>query len=36
MLWSKRQCENLDKAAFEGIGEFDIPQMRPVLLPISE
>ena len=36
MLWSKRQCENLDKAAFEGVGEFDIPQMRPVLLPISE
>ncbi len=30
MLWSVRQCENLDKAFFEGVGKYGIPQILPV------
>ena len=30
MLWSIRQCENLDKAIFPGIGEYDIPRILPM------
>lgn len=32
MLWSKRQCENLDKAAFDGVGKYEIPQLLPVVI----
>ena len=30
MLWSIRQCENLDKATFEGVGKYEIPPLLPV------
>ena len=30
MLWSIRQCENLDKAIFPGIGKYDIPRILPM------
>ena len=30
MLWSIRQCENLDKAIFSGIGKYDIPRILPM------
>ena len=29
MQWWMRNCENLDKAVFDGVGTFDIPQMTP-------
>ena len=32
MLWSIRQCENLDKAAFEGVGKYEVPQLLPVVI----
>ena len=30
MLWSIRQCENLDKAVFPGVGKYDIPRILPM------
>ena len=30
MLWSIRQCENLDKAVFPGVGKYDIPRVLPM------
>jgi len=30
MLWSIRQCENMDKARFDGAGKYDIPRILPV------
>lgn len=33
MPWWMRNCENLDKAIFPGVGPYDIPQMEPVTLP---
>ena len=30
MLWSIRQCENLDKAIFPGVGKYDIPRILPM------
>lgn len=30
MLWSVRQCENMDKAAFDGVGKYGIPPILPV------
>ena len=32
MQWSIRQCENLDKAAFPGVGKYEVPQVKPVTL----
>ena len=32
MLWSIRQCENLDKATFEGVGKYEVPQLLPVMI----
>lgn len=31
MPWWMRNCENLDKAVYEGVGRFEIPQIFPVL-----
>ena len=30
MLWSIRQCENLDKAAFPGVGKYEVPRILPM------
>ena len=36
MNWRERCVENLDRAAFEGIGPFDIPPLKPVhIAPIE-
>lgn len=32
MPWWMRNCENLDKALYEGVGRFNIPEIAPVLL----
>lgn len=32
MLWTIRQCENLDKAAFDGVGKYEVPQLLPVVI----
>ena len=32
MLWSLRQYENLDKAAFQGVGKYQIPRIEPVMI----
>ena len=29
MLWTLRQCENLDKASFEGVGKYEVPRILP-------
>lgn len=30
MLWSIRQCENLDKAIFPGVGKYEVPRILPM------
>ena len=30
MLWTVRQCENLDKATFEGVGKYGVPRILPM------
>ena len=32
MPWWMRNCENLDKAVYEGVGRYNIPEIAPVLL----
>lgn len=32
MPWWMRNCENLDKAVYEGVGRYNIPAIAPVLL----
>ncbi len=32
MLWTIRQCENLDKAAYTGVGKYEVPQLLPVVI----
>ncbi len=35
MDWWRRNVENLDKAAFDGVGQYEIPQMEPVHLELT-
>ena len=30
MLWMLRQCENMDKASFEGVGKYEVPRILPM------
>lgn len=30
MLWTLRQCENMDKASFEGVGKYEVPRILPM------
>lgn len=32
MLWSIRRCENMDKATFDGVGKYEVPQLLPVVI----
>ena len=32
MLWSIRQCENLDKARFDGVGKYEVPRILPMYI----
>ena len=36
MLWWMRNCENLDKAVYEGVGRYNIPEIAPVMLDSAE
>lgn len=36
MDWRRRNVENLDKAAFDGVGQYEIPQMEPVHLELIQ
>jgi len=36
MDWKRRCVENLDKAAFDGIGPYEIPQMEPVHMDMPD